>query len=44
MFADKVDGFDSVLALGYNVDVAYILQQEGKFVASELLIVHDDSR
>ena len=41
VFADEIDALDAVLALGHDVDVANILQQEGEFVAGELLIVHD---
>ena len=41
VFADQIDAFDPVLALGHNVHVADILQQEGKFVAGKLFIVHD---
>jgi hypothetical protein len=43
MFADEIDALDAVLALGNNVDVAHVLEQEGEFVAGELLIVHDYS-
>jgi hypothetical protein len=42
VFADKMDAFDSVLALGHNVHIPDIFQQEGKFVAGKLFIVHDD--
>ena len=42
VFADEVDAFDPVLALGHDVHVADIFQQEGKFVAGKLFIVHDD--
>jgi hypothetical protein len=43
VFADEVDAFDAVLALGHNLHVAYIFQQEGKFVAGQLFIVNDYS-
>jgi hypothetical protein len=42
MFADKVDTFDPVLALGYNLDISDVFQQEGEFIAGKLLIVHYD--
>ena len=41
VFADEIDGFDAVLALGDDVDIADIFQQKGEFIAGELLIVHD---
>ena len=41
VFADEVDGFDAVLALGNDVHIADILEQVGEFVAGQLLIVHD---
>ena len=31
-----------VLALGHDIHVADVFQQEGKFVAGKLFIVHDD--
>jgi hypothetical protein len=42
VLADEVDAFEAVLALGHNLDVTYVFQQEGKFVAGKLFIVHDD--
>ena len=42
VLADQVDAFEPVLALGHDVHVADIFQQEGKFVAGKLFIVHDD--
>ena len=42
VFADQTDAFDPVLALGHDVHVADIFQQEGKFVTGKLFIVHDD--
>jgi hypothetical protein len=42
VFANQTDAFEPILALGHDVHVDNILQQEGKFVTGELFIVHDD--
>ena len=42
VLADQVDAFEPVFALGHDVHVADIFQQEGKFVTGKLFIVHDD--
>ena len=43
VFADEIDAFEAILALGHDVNIANILQQESELVASELFIVHDYS-
>ena len=41
VFADKIDAFYAVFALGHNIYVANIFQKEGKFIAGKLFIVHN---
>ena len=42
MLADKIDSFNPIFALGYDIHIAETLKQIRKFVAGELLIVHDN--
>ncbi|MGH9521153.1 MAG: hypothetical protein ACRD3E_01325 [Terriglobales bacterium] len=42
MFLDQVDGFQPVLALGDDVDIADLLQQEDKLIARQLLVINDN--
>ena len=42
VLADQIDAFEPVFALGHDVHVADIFQQEGKLVAGKLFIVHND--
>src|SRR5581483_3582900 len=44
VFADQVHGFQAVLPLGNDFDVADILQQERELVARELFVIHDYCR
>jgi hypothetical protein len=44
VFFDEADGLETVLPLGHDVDVARAREQVGKFIAGELLIVHDYRR
>jgi hypothetical protein len=41
VFFDEVHGFEAVLALGNDIDVAGAFEQVCKLIAGELLIVHD---
>jgi hypothetical protein len=41
MFLDEADGLKPIFSLGYNIYVTDAFQQVGKFIARELLIVHD---
>ena len=41
VFLDQVEGFQSVFALSHDSYIAGILQEVSKFVAGELLVVHD---
>ena len=41
---DQADGFEPVLTLGYDVDLAGVFEQVGKLVAGELLVVDNDRR
>ena len=43
VLADKVYGFDAVLALRYDINIADAFEQVREFVAGELLVVHDYS-
>ena len=40
----QVDGFDAVLALRDYLDVFDLIEQKGKFVARQLLVVYDHRR
>jgi hypothetical protein len=44
VFFDEADGLNTIFPLRYHIDVANALEQVGKFIAGELLIVHDYRR
>ena len=42
VFANEIDAFEPIFALGHDVHVADIFQQKGEFVTGKLFVVHDD--
>jgi hypothetical protein len=44
VLADEIDALYAVLALGYDINVTNVFEQEDELVAGELLIVHDYGR